>query len=50
VTGVRLNGSYGFVQLSSKQIPTGMIFVQREGSTWKVGALIGRPCTGCAAH
>ena len=51
VTGIRLNpdGNEGFVQLSSKTMPTGEIFVQREGHSWKVGALIGRACADCAA-
>jgi hypothetical protein len=51
VTGIRLNpnGNKGFVQLSSKTMPTGEIFVQREGGSWRVGALIGRACADCAA-
>ncbi|MFZ1154788.1 MAG: hypothetical protein WAN93_07785 [Solirubrobacteraceae bacterium] len=49
VTGVRLSGDNGYVQLSSKMIPTGEMVVQRQGHVWKVGVLIGRTCTGCAA-
>jgi hypothetical protein len=50
VTGVRLLPRQGFAQLSSKAMPTGEIFVQRQGKAWKVGALIGRECTNCIAQ
>jgi hypothetical protein len=49
VTGVRLKGSQGFVQLSSKAVPTGRIFVEREHGSWKIGGLIGETCKDCAA-
>ena len=51
VTGIRLNGEHGFVQLSSRTIPTGELFVEREGGSgsWKVGALIGKACAKCSA-
>jgi hypothetical protein len=50
VTGVRLKGANGFVQLRSSAMPTGEIFVERESGHWKVASLIGRPCSNCAAH
>ena len=50
VTGVRLIGNHGFVQLHSKAMPTGKIFVERERGTWKMGSLIGSPCTMCAPN
>jgi hypothetical protein len=49
VTGVRLRGAQGFVQLSSTAMRTGEIAIAREGSSWKVEVLIGRACTECAA-
>ena len=51
VTGVRLNpnGSEAFVQLSSRDMPTGEIFVQRKGQGWQVGVPLGRSCNDCAA-
>ena len=51
VTGIRLNpnGNEGFVQLSSKAMPTGEIYVQREGPSWTIALLIGKKCADCAA-
>lgn len=50
VTGVRLRGNRGFVQLSSKAMRTGEISIEREGRTWKLGALLGRACANCSTH
>lgn len=50
VTGVRLRGARGFVQLSSRGMLTGEIAIQREGGSWKLVALVGRACKRCAAH
>jgi hypothetical protein len=50
VTGVRLKGNFGFVQLSSRRMPTGRIVVEREGATWKIDQVISRACTDCAAR
>lgn len=49
VTGVRLKGNHGFVQLSSSAIPTGKISVELEGKSWKVLVLTGSACTRCGA-
>jgi hypothetical protein len=49
VTGVRLKGNFGFVQLSSRTMPTGRIVVERERNTWKIDQVISRACTDCAA-
>ena len=49
VTGIRISGNRGFVQLSSSAMPTGEIYVLRKDGMWKVGALIGRACTRCSA-
>ena len=51
VTGIRINpnGREGFVQLSSPAIPTGEMFVLREGNTWKAGVIIGEACSNCSA-
>jgi hypothetical protein len=50
VTGVRLSGERGFVQLSSPAMPTGEISIEQEGGVWKLGVLVGRSCRRCAAH
>jgi hypothetical protein len=50
VTGVRLSSEHGFVQLSSRTMPTGEISVEREDGSWKIGVVVGRACTRCAAR
>jgi hypothetical protein len=49
VTGVRVRGRNGFVQLSSRGMPTGEIAIAREGRSWKLIALVGRSCRRCSA-
>jgi hypothetical protein len=50
VTGVRVKGKDGIVQLHSKAIPRGEIAVRRELGSWKVLAMIGKKaCTNCTA-
>lgn len=49
VTGVRVRGNRGFVQLTSSAMRTGEIFVERQRGRWKVAVLMGRACTGCSA-
>ena len=49
VTGVRVRGDRGFVQLSSPAMPTGEIGIEHLGASWRLEALIGRACMDCAA-
>jgi hypothetical protein len=49
ITGVRLRGGQGFVQLSSSAMPTGELAVERRAGSWRVEVLIGRACANCAA-
>lgn len=48
VTGVRVRGSTGFVQLSSPIMSTGEIAIARVGSSWRLQTLLGRACADCA--
>jgi hypothetical protein len=49
VTGVRVRGDEGFVQLSSTAVPTGEIAIRRDHGAWKMKVLVGRGCSDCAA-
>jgi hypothetical protein len=49
VIGVRIEGGSGYAQLSSREIPTGVIAVKRYHGIWKVYSLIGGGCRRCYA-
>lgn len=42
VTGVRLQGSYGYGLIGSPTLPASFIAVGREGASWKIDGLLGR--------
>lgn len=46
VTDVRIYRDHGFAELRSTRTPKGEIFVERQGRSWRVGALIGRERSG----
>lgn len=48
VTGVRVRGDSGFVELTSSAMRTGEIVIGREGALWRVQALVGRACKDCS--
>lgn len=49
VTGVRVKGEEGFVQLTASETPTGEISIQRiHGGGWRIEAIVGRACKNCA--
>jgi hypothetical protein len=50
ITGIRLKGRRGFVQLTSSAMPTGEIRIEREHQFWKIDSLIGQECTTCTAN
>lgn len=50
VTGVRLRGNRGFVQLTAPRMPTGEIAIERHSGVWSIEALVGRSCSDCAAR
>ena len=46
VTDVRIYRDQGYAELRSSRTPKGEIFVERQGSSWRVGALIGKERVG----
>lgn len=43
VTGIRLEGDYGYAFVDSTTLPISRIEVGREGGVWRVDGLLGRP-------
>ncbi|HEX5309671.1 MAG TPA: hypothetical protein VFW38_11390 [Solirubrobacteraceae bacterium] len=49
VTGVRIKGEEGFVQLTASETPTAEIPIQRiHGGGWRLEAIVGKACKNCA--